>query len=243
MNIHNLMEEVVGHRINKLSNQIKEVNACWLTCDCENCRADAISYVLNRIAPRYVVSGRGVIHARDILQDAQIKADIDALGIEGIRIISSTKRPFHSSARTECIVEASEKPVFNFPIIQGSILEGNTFEPLANATVTLKMDGKEVDMADITWANPLNTYSSTKGSYSFWPKAIEAENADETKKFNFSIEVNRPGYDQVNYAFDTVLISENKIRKELDTTVSLKIMDLVMFREEIKNTMNRMIKD
>ena len=243
MNIHNLMEEVVGHRINKLYNQIKEVNACWLTCDCENCRADAISYVLNRIAPRYVVSGRGVIHARDILQDAQIKADIDALGIEGIRIISSTKRPFHSSARTECIVEASEKPVFNFPIIQGSILEGNSFEPLANATVTLKMDGKEVDMADITWANPLNTYSSTKGSYSFWPKAIEAENADETKKFNFSIEVKRPGYDQVNYAFDTVLISENKIRKELDTTVSLKIMDLVMFREEIKNTMNRMIKD
>ena len=243
MNIHNLMEEVVGHRINKLYNQIKEVNACWLTCDCENCRADAISYVLNRIAPRYVVSGRGVIHARDILQDAQIKADIDALGIEGIRIISSTKRPFHSSARTECIVEASEKPVFNFPIIQGSILEGNTFEPLANATVTLKMDGKEVDMADVTWANPLNTYSSTKGSYSFWPKAIEAENADETKKFNFSTEVNRPGYDQVNYAFDTVLISENKIRKELDTTVSLKIMDLVMFREEIKNTMNRMIKD
>ena len=184
-----------------------------------------------------------MIHARDILQDAQIKADIDALGIEGIRIISSTKRPLHSSARTECIVEASEKPVFNFPIIQGSILEGNTFEPLANATVTLKMDGKEVDMADITWANPLNTYSSTKGSYSFWPKAIEAGNADETKKFNFSIEVKRPGYDQVNYAFDTVLISENKIRKELDTTVSLKIMDLVMFREEIKNTMNRMIKD
>ena len=82
MNIHNLMEEVVGHRINKLYNQIKEVNACWLTCDCENCRADAISYVLNRVAPRYVVSGRGVIHARDILQDAQIKADIDALGIE-----------------------------------------------------------------------------------------------------------------------------------------------------------------
>ena len=52
MNIHNLMEEVVGHRINKLYNQIKEVNACWLTCDCENCRADAISYVLNRVAPR-----------------------------------------------------------------------------------------------------------------------------------------------------------------------------------------------
>ena len=187
MNIHNLMEEVVGHRINKLYNQIKEVNACWLTCDCENCRADAISYVLNRIAPRYVVSGRGVIHARDILQDAQIKADIDALGIEGIRIISSTKRPFHSSARTECIVEASEKPVFNFPIIQGSILEGNTFEPLANATVTLKMDGKEVDMADITWANPLNTYSSTKGSYSFGQKQSKQKTRMKLKNLIFQL--------------------------------------------------------
>ncbi|WP_178843891.1 late competence development ComFB family protein [uncultured Treponema sp.] len=243
MNIHNLMEEVVTHRINSLYNQVKEVNASWLTCDCENCRADAISYVLNRVAPRYVVSGRGVTHAHDILKNPQIKADIDALGLEAIRIISSTKRPFHSSSRAECVVEVPENPVFNFPIIQGCILEGNTFEPLADATVKLSLDGKEVPMADVTWANPINTYNSTKGTYSFWPKALQVEKPDQTRKFNFSIEVTHPGYDPVNYSFDTNLVSENKIRKELDTTLTLKIMDLVMFREDIKNTMDRMIKE
>lgn len=237
MNIHNLMEDVVFHRVNKLYDQVKEVNASWLTCDCENCRLDTISYVLNRVSPRYVVSGRGVTHAKDILENQQIKADIDALGLEGIRIVSSTKRPFHNATRKECSIQEEGNPVFNFPTLQGTILDGSTFEPLAGATITLKMGGKNVQMADITWANPLNTYKSTKGTYSFWPKAIEAEKTDEPRKFYFTLEVSCPGYDSLTYSFDTNLVSETKSRGELDSTLSLKIMDLVMFREEIQNSM------
>ncbi len=243
MNIHNLMEEVVSYRVNKLYDQVKEVKASWLTCDCDNCRIDTISYVLNRIAPRYVVSGRGVTHARDVMEDPQVRADIDSLGLEGIRIVSSTKRPFHSSTRKECVIQTSANPVFNFPTIQGTILEGNTFEPLVGATVSLKSDGKNVVMADATWANPINTYNSTKATYSFWPKAIEAKKVDETKKFHFTLEVTCPGYDPINYSFDVNLVSEDIIRGELDTTVSIKVMDLVMFRSEIINQMDRMIKE
>jgi len=238
MNVHNLMEEVVTYRINNLYEQVKEVNASWLTCDCENCRLDTISYVLNRIAPKYVVSGRGVLHARDVMEDPQVKADIDALGIEGIRIVSSTKRPFHTSPRKTCTVQKSQHPVFNFPTIQGAILEGNTFEPLIGATVKLLENGKEVTMADMTWANPINTFSSTKGTYSFWPKAVDANEEGETQKFTFAIQVSAPGYDDVNYSFDVTLSSEAVVKGELDTTVSLKIMDLVMFRSDIKNEMD-----
>ena len=237
MNIHNLMEEVVSHRINKLYEQIKDIKATWLTCDCENCRLDTISYVLNRIPPRYVVSGRGVTHAKDILEDQQVKADIDAVGLEGIRIVSSTKRPFHNATRKECSVETSGDPIFNFPTIQGTILDGNTFEPLAGASVTLKMNGNPVPMADITWANPINTYNSTHGTYSFWPKAIEAKKNGELKNFCFTIDVSCPGYSSITYSFNTNLVAETKTRGELDTTISLKIMDLVMFRSEIVNDM------
>lgn len=241
MNVHNLMEEVIDYRINKLYEQVKNVKASWLTCDCENCRLDTISYVLNRIAPKYVVSGRGVLHAKDVMEDPQIKADIDSIGLQGIRIVSTTKRPFHSSTRKECSVDISKKTVFNFPTIQGTILEGNTFEPLIGASVTLKMMDKEVEMADLTWANPINTYASTKATYSFWPKALEAKTENESKKFSFTIEVTCPGYDDINYTFETTLAAENFVRKELDTTISLKIMDLVMFKSEIQNNMNRMI--
>ena len=241
MNVHNLMEEVVVYRVTKLYEQVKEVNATWLTCDCENCRLDTISYVLNRIHPKYVVSGRGVLHARDVMEDPQVKADIDALGIEGIRIVSTTKRPFHSSPRKECTVQSSENPVFNYPTIQGTILEGSTFEPLTGATVTLKQKGEIVEMADMTWANPIHTYQSTKGTYSFWPRATPAKKDGETKKVSFTIDVSCPGYDDITYSFDTTLTAESVVRGELDTTISLKIMDLVMFKSEIKNDMDRMI--
>ncbi len=237
MNVHNLMEEVVIYRVNKLYDQVKEVNASWLTCDCENCRLDTISYVLNRVSPRYVVSGRGVLHAKDVMEDSQVRADIDAIGIEGIRIVSTTKRPFHTSPRKSCTVQTSDKPVFNFPTIQGTVLEGNTFEPLIGATVKITSDGKEVEMADMTWTNPISTFASTKGSYSFWPKALPAQKDGESKKFTFTITVTCPGYDDVTYSFDTTISAESIVKGELDTTVSLKIMDLVMFRSEIKNEM------
>lgn len=241
MDVHNLMEEVVSYRINKLYNQVKEINALWLTCDCENCRLDTISYVLNRIQPKYVVSGRGVLHARDVMEDPQVKADIDAIGIEGIRVVSTTKRPFHSEPRKSCTVQKTSNPVFNFPTIQGTILDGTTFEPLIGATIKLTSNGNEVTMADMTWANPINTYHSTKGTYSFWPKALQTKTEGESKKFSFTIDVTAPGYDAVTYSFETTITSEAYVRGELDTTVSLKIMDLVMFKSEIKNNMDRMI--
>lgn len=243
MNIHNLMEDIVISRVNKLYEQVKEVNASWLTCDCENCRLDAISYVLNRITPKYVVSGRGVLHAKDELNSPQVKADVDSIGMEGIRIVSTTKRPFHFAPREECVIQESKFPRFNFPTIQGTVLDGSTFEPLTGATISLKQGGKIVEMADATWINPINTYHSTNGVYSFWPKAVPANKSDETRKFPFTIEATCPGYDSITYSFDVPISSEIVERTELDTTFSMKIKNLVMFKSEIQNEMDRIIKD
>ena len=110
MNVHNLMEDTVTKAVNALYDRVKADNIPWLTCDCENCRLDTVSYVLNRIPPKYVVSGRGVTHNVEYLASSQLQADVDSLALEGMRTVSSTKRPFHSENRKDCTIHGDETP-------------------------------------------------------------------------------------------------------------------------------------
>lgn len=234
MNVHNMMEDVVAQRVDALYDNLVEEKATWLSCACENCRLDTTSYVLNRIPPKYVVSGRGATYGADALAtDIQIRADIDALGMEGIRVISETKRPFHSLSRAECEVEAvAANPVFNFPTFIGSILDGSTFEPVADAEVTLLLRGSPASMVDRTWANPARTFQSTHGTYSFWVRPIPTENAQESMRFDFTVEVSAPGYTSSVTTFSVPVESELRPRRELNSTYSLKIKDIVLFKDD-----------
>lgn len=238
MNVHNIMEDIVLQHVNTIYDLLKESNSAWLSCDCKNCRLDTTSYVLNRIPPKYVVSGRGLTHSLNALEsDMQLKADIDALTNEGIRLISETKRPFHSLPRKDCEMEKTEIPVFNFPTFTGTVLDGTTFEPIAGASVLLKCNGMEVQMVDKTWANPAMTYKSTKGTYSFWIKPFQTNTVGVTQKFTFSLEISADGYTPIIYSFDISLTSENLVKNELDSTYSVKIKDMVLFHADIQNEM------
>ncbi len=232
MNVHNMMEEVVTKHINDLYDNIKAANATWLTCDCMNCRLDTISYVLNRIPPKYVVSGRGVTHNSELLKNNQLLADINALGLDGIRIISSTKRPFHAFPRSQCEPSKTENPSFNFPTFTGTILDGTTFEPISGATITLKENGNQVNMIDMTWTNPTTTYCSTNGTFTFWAKPADAEKAGINKLFNFKIEVEAPEYESTFYNFEVPIISDSIPKVELDSVYSLRLKEIIMFRKE-----------
>ena len=231
MNVHNIMEEIVSRIVNELYEHVKSEKVKWLSCDCENCRLDTVSYVLNRIPPKYVVSGRGVTHTSNVLEDNQITADIEALAIEGMRIVSSTKRPFHSQNRKDCTIQENDTPVFNFCTFTGTVLDGNSFEPIANATILLKCEGKVCDMVDMTWNNPYTTVKSTNGAYSFWVKSTPAKKVGETKTFNFSIEISAPGYETLVHHFDIPVTSEALVRNKLDSTYSLRINDSVLFKK------------
>lgn len=233
MDVHNIMEDIVKVRVDSLYDQIKKEHSSWLTCDCQNCRADATSYVLNRIAPKYVVSGRGVTHNSGILNDHQLRADINAICLEGIRIISSSKRPFHEFPRKECEIKEHKSPAFNFPTFVGTILDGNTFEPVAGAEIFLKIEGKPMEMVDRTWANPAKTYMTTNGSYSFWGKSLPAESEGETRTFNFTLEISAEGYIPISYHFQYQLKSEGYVRQEFNAAYSLKIKELVIFKKEL----------
>lgn len=236
LQVHNLMEEQVIARINELYDQVKEMNPSWLTCDCENCRIDTVNFVLNRIPPKYVVSGRGVTHNSALLNDTQLKADIDALGIEGIRLVSAAKRPYHNAAH-KIEKNVSHGPVFNFPTFIGNIFDGATFEPLNGAKILLKQDNEQAQMMDISWANPTQTFAATKGSYTFWVKPVIANADKESKEFHFSLEVTAAGYSPITYSFDVPLVSDSNNHQELNSTYSLKIQDLFLFRADIENPM------
>lgn len=231
MDVHNVMEDIVKLAVNTLYEQVKEDGAKWLSCDCENCRLDTVNYVLNRIPPKYVVSGRGVTHATKDLESPQVQADIKALAMEGMRIVNSTKRPFHTNNPAENKIQANASPVFNFYTFTGNILDGNTFEPIPEASIMLKFDGKPAEMIDKTWPNPYHSVKSTNGTYSFWVKSIPAEEAGITKNFHFALEVKAEGYADEFYHFEIPVTSEAKSRVELDSTYSVKLKDLLIFKD------------
>lgn len=238
MNVHNIMEDLVQKSVNKFYDQVTTSKAPWLTCDCENCRLDTISYVLNRVPPKYVVSGRGVTHAADTLNDHQLKADMEALILEGMRIVSSTKRPYHVNERKDCTIKSTESPVFNFSTITGTVLDGSTFEPVTNATIVLKVNGQPAEMIDKTWSNPYKTCKSTRGAYNFWMKPIEAPKAGTKKTFKMQLDITAPGYTPIAFHFELPVIADSSSRSEIDTTFTLKLKDLVIFKEGIENEMD-----
>ena len=65
------MEDYVRAHVDDMYERLKAENVSWLTCDCENCRMDTECYVLNRIPPKYTISGRGVNHAQSELETAK----------------------------------------------------------------------------------------------------------------------------------------------------------------------------
>ena len=72
MNVHNLMEEYVAERVEETYNQLNKKRPGWLVCDCESCRLDVTSYVLNKVHPHYIVSGRGALYTAQKLVDKQL---------------------------------------------------------------------------------------------------------------------------------------------------------------------------
>lgn len=239
INVHNIMEEQIITRVNELYDQVIESNASWLSCDCENCRLDTISYVLNRTPPRYVVSGRGVSHnSPDVLKNNQVSADADKLIIEGMKLVNQAKRSYHKDGRKNPTgAPATNVPVFNFPNFVGNLYDGSTFEPLPGATVLLKLNDKPAEMMDVTWPNPCKTFAQTNGNYTFWVSPIPAVKADESEQFRFTLEVQCEGYTSTVYSFTVPLVSENCDRREINSVYSLKVQDLFLFREDVKNSM------
>ena len=198
-NIHNVMEELVRAEVDRLFDAAEAQKLDWLSCTCKQCRGDVVCYVLNKIPARYVRSGRGVAHYNDNERATkpQIGADISAVALEGMKLVSQRKRP-HADDDSALSDEAvSDAPVFNFPAITGRVLDGLSFEPLAGVNAALYLDGELCKPLSAAWENPCITNEHTPGNFAFAIKPIPASYEGERKVFDFEIRVSAEGKDPV----------------------------------------------
>ncbi|OJF77616.1 MAG: hypothetical protein BKP49_01165 [Treponema sp. CETP13] len=230
MKVHNILEEVVNEKVNDMYEKVKSMPTAWLTCDCNQCREDTISYVLNRLPPRYIVSGRGITH-QAVLEDRQTLADIDALTIEGMKKVALSKRSYHGLT-TNIAVKAPTGPAFNFPAFLGSVSDGDSFDTIEGAKISLSLESTLADMIDHTWLNPIITSKISKGRYSFWVKPISTSKVGEQKNFNFTIEISAPKYESVQYTFSVPVVSTKSAELVYNATYSLQLPTLCLFPTE-----------
>ncbi len=227
MHIHNVMEDIIYEKVNKLFDEAKELNEKWLTCSCLQCRLDTMCYVLNRVQPRYIKSGRGFAHFlnAESIEGGQIMADISALVIEGMHKVLETQRP-HGDKNCE---KAAPKAVFNFPAINGKVLNGSNFNAMSGVSVSLKLDNEIVPQLDILWDNPYTTSEKTPGTYIFCPKALAAEKVGDSKTFRFLLSAEKEGFEVGNMSFELEIIAEEKEILPLDSGNFFENKDMFLF--------------
>ena len=226
MNVHNLMEELVYNEVNGLFDTALLNKAPWLTCSCSQCRLDTICYVLNKIPPRYIKSGRGLAYSQveESIDKCQLSADINKIGLEGMKQVLAKQRP-HSVED----LNLPDTPVFNFPTFVGRILDGLTFEPIENVEVHLLLDSKKAESINISWENPYKISSHTPGTFTFWVKPIGTPKKDIKKVFPFEVNIEQDGYDPVHYFFELGITSETVIRTAYSADHAYILPDLHIF--------------
>ena len=116
-------------------------------------------------------------------------------------------------------------------------MDGTTFEPLTDVSITLFKDGKPAEMIDQTWSNPAKTYLSTKGTYSFNVKPEPADKEGVTKQYEYSVLIEAEGYESVSYAFSLPVTSEVLHQTKGLSLYSLKIQNLFLFPKGLENPM------
>ncbi len=228
MKLHNQMEDLVLARIEEIfsdKTNLKIENICT----CSQCRLDIACYVLNRLTPRYVISGRGLAHLEsDTLDLQQKQADIVALVHEGIRKVARAKRPFFTHDSDQHTAEP-EGPLYNFPIISGKVFNGMTFQPESGLIVTLKSEGETVEMIDPNWSNPYRIVDPTPGNYLFWPYPVKGATAGERRKFSFEVLVEKEGFDPVRAFLSPELTAEKEFVDSCQLQRTIHIEDLFIF--------------
>lgn len=229
MNIHNLMEEFVFTEVNELFNTAEKANTPWLTCSCSQCRLDTICYVLNRIPPRYIKSGRGLAYLQieEAIDKSQLSADINKIALEGMKQVLSSQRPHTGKEK-----DLPKTPVFNFPTFVGRILDGKTFEPAKNLQVELYLEGIKAESIDSSWDNPYAISEHTPGTYTFWVRPQSTTKNGEKKVYSFEIRIRQKEYEPINHFFEVGVTSEPYLRTAYSAEHSFIIPDLHLFKAD-----------
>jgi competence protein ComFB len=227
--IHNTVEDAVFAEIDGICVAIEKEGKGDI-CTCPQCRIDVACYVLNRIAPHYVISNRGVARVEQgSIERQQIVADVTTLVYEGIkRVTHNQRKTTDHNLKSEDEVMA-DTPVYNIPTIVGRLFNGVNFEPLSGVNVELRMDGGLVPMKDYNWQNPYTLVANTRGTFTFWPKPVVVETRGQRKNFEYSVHIEAPGFETLNHFFKIPMISDPAPVRSYSTSRTFKLPDLYMF--------------
>lgn len=230
MEVHNMMEDIVFQIVQEMFEE--KSGKDFALADCYQCKLDVVCYVLNRIRPEYIISGRGLAHYEsDYQNNIQKNADIAALINDGIRKIDTRRRPYYAQKDFDPVKDIPKGPVYNFPAIIGRILHGNTFEPLKEIQVLLLQNGEQVPMIDNTWFNPYLIVESTRGNFTFLPMPIAADREGDVKTFSLEVSIHAEGFSPFNHHFEVELTAQKEIVQSFSMQNTHKIGELYLFPE------------
>ncbi|NNM67771.1 MAG: late competence development ComFB family protein [Spirochaetales bacterium] len=227
MRVHNLVKDLVVQKVEEI---FSSSDLASVPPDDPGTKMDIICFVLNRIPPQYVVSGRGMAYSesQDYQQKIQRLADITRLVKEGLEMVRMNRRdrtnaPFN---------ESKEGRFFNFPSFIGRLFDGANFAPLHDLEVSLLHEGKLLRVIDPNWQNPYKLVTNTAGTYLFWPHPIPALDHETQKTFHLEIAVEDPRWDPLHYHVEITLNAESDFVDFIDTRGSFRIKDLYLFPRE-----------
>ena len=229
MRIHNLMKDLVIQKVEEML-PTSSAFATWSAGEQTGAKLDVVCYVLNRISPQYVVSGRGLAYNEtlDYQEKLQKLADVTRLVKEGMEVVASRRRE-----RPQVFpIEDHEGLFFNFPSIIGRLLDGSNFSPVHDLSVSLLAEGQLVQVIDPNWQNPYQLIANTAGTYLFWPRPVRAEPGENLRIFKFELAVEDPRFEPLHYVVELTLTAENDFVDFVNTTESYRIKDLYLFPRE-----------
>ena len=229
--VHNMMEELVEAETEKLFDSPDIRNEPWFSCGCPQCRGDVICYVLNRLQPKYIRSGRGISHHTNNGRAGkfQTDADITALGLEGIQKVSIRKRPHSHGTEEDARDTDTAAPVFYFPAITGRVLNGLSFEPEAEIPVGLYLDGKLCTPLSAAWENPCYTNARTAGHFAFSVQPLPASAAGERRVFEFEIRIQAEGKEPLHHFLKVGAVGGNGAQDAYHAVHTIVLPDLFLF--------------
>ena len=223
--MHNLMEELVTDIVADVCREDEQRDE-QRYCTIDQCRIDTVCYVLNRIAPRYVSSGRGLAYQSDEIEnDFQLRADLVRIVHEGLVRITAVQRNYQGGASAP-----DEQPGarYHFPSIKGRILDGSSFAPVSGVTVTLLGGDGPVGMFDTRWQNPFVIPDQRPGTFLFWPEPIEAGAVGESNSFGFELIATDAAFEDFHHIFSVELTSSIVHESAVTLTHDVNLGDLYM---------------
>ena len=214
MAFRNLMEDIVTNVVNKIL--FKEDQKLL---EYEPYKQDIITYVLNRIPPKYYTSERGILHGKLNTEFTfQQKADILLFTYEAIgMIINRRKTELPGDTRS------TEYKIYCLPHILGEVLEESTFSIIPDINVQLLHRGKLVKMKDSTWKNPYVTSRATEGYYHFWPEIPQDVEKDLSAGSKLPVEIifNHPSFKEKRIGLDLQIMDTIDIYKSQVIPITL----------------------